>query len=69
MPFQFLKVGFFDDVKYLNTTEATDLKEIDDLPCIDLISPENNRRHNRRPLHRCPYQMMCELLSIKREHY
>ena len=40
IPFQLLKVGFFDDVKYLNTSEATDLKEIDDLPCIDLISPE-----------------------------
>ena len=40
IPFQILKVGFFDDVKYLNITETTDLKEIDDLPCIDLISPE-----------------------------
>lgn len=35
-----MKLGIFDDVKYLNTSEATDPQEIDDLQNINLTTPE-----------------------------
>lgn len=38
--FKQLKLGIFDDVKYLNTSEATDPQEIDDLQNINLTTPE-----------------------------
>ena len=38
--FKQLKLGIFDDVKYLITSEATDPQEIDDLQNINLTTPE-----------------------------
>jgi len=38
--FKNLKVGIFDDIKYLNTNELTDPQEIEDLHNISLTTPE-----------------------------
>jgi hypothetical protein len=38
--FKNLKVGIFDDIKYLNTNELTDPQEIEDLHNINLTTPE-----------------------------
>ena len=38
--FKQLKPGIFDDVKYLNTSEATDPQKIDDLQNINLTTPQ-----------------------------
>ena len=37
-----MKLGIFDDVKYLITSEATDAQEIDDLQNVNLTTPEIN---------------------------